>query len=76
MHFEFICNAVSHGLMTLSRDRDVPVVFGVLTCLSEEQAERRAGLGDGAHNHGEDWGMAAVEMGVKGAAWAKGEMMD
>ena len=41
------------------------MIFGVLTCLNDDQALERAGLGgaDGkqGHNHGEDWAAAAVE---------------
>ncbi|KAI0012160.1 6,7-dimethyl-8-ribityllumazine synthase [Xylariaceae sp. FL0662B] len=76
MHFEYISDAVSHGLMRVGLDLGVPVVFGVLTVLDEDQARARAGVGDapGAHNHGEDWGLAAVELGVKRAAWARGEL--
>ncbi|KAL1921432.1 uncharacterized protein VTP21DRAFT_11148 [Calcarisporiella thermophila] len=65
MHFEYICEAVTQGIMRVQLDTGVPVIFGVLTCLSDEQALERAGLGSGAnkgHNHGEDWGAAAVEM--------------
>jgi len=41
----------------------VPVIFGVLTCLTEQQALERAGLVEGkGHNHGHDWGTSAVEM--------------
>lgn len=66
MHFEYICDSVTHKLMDLNFQLDVPVIFGVLTCLTEEQAEARAGLIEGKmHNHGEDWGAAAVEMATK-----------
>jgi 6,7-dimethyl-8-ribityllumazine synthase len=75
MHFEYIADAVSQGLMRVQLDAGVPVVFGLLTVLSEEQALTRAGLAAGGHNHGEDWGLAAVEMGVKRRAWARGEML-
>jgi 6,7-dimethyl-8-ribityllumazine synthase len=75
MHFEYIADAVSQGLMRVQLDAGVPVVFGLLTVLSEEQGLARAGLSEGGHNHGEDWGLAAVEMGVKRRAWAKGEML-
>ncbi|KAI0176427.1 6,7-dimethyl-8-ribityllumazine synthase [Hypoxylon sp. FL1284] len=74
MHFEYIADAVSQGLMRVGLDLGVPVVFGVLTVLSDDQAKARAGLGAGSHNHGEDWGLAAVELGVKRGAWAKGQM--
>ncbi|RYP92494.1 hypothetical protein DL770_001360 [Monosporascus sp. CRB-9-2] len=75
MHFEYIADAVSQGLMRVGLDLCVPVVFGVLTVLSDDQARARAGLGgSGSHNHGEDWGLAAVELGVKHAAWARGKI--
>lgn len=65
MHFEYICDAVSQGLMDVQIAAGKPVVFGVLTCLTEEQALVRAGLAEGGHNHGEDWGACAVEMATK-----------
>ncbi|KAI1131704.1 6,7-dimethyl-8-ribityllumazine synthase [Nemania abortiva] len=72
MHFEYIADAVSQGLMRVGLDLGIPVIFGVLTVLNDEQAKARAGLTSGSHNHGEDWGLAAVELGVKRAAWAQG----
>ncbi|KAI0107588.1 6,7-dimethyl-8-ribityllumazine synthase [Nemania sp. FL0031] len=72
MHFEYIADAVSQGLMRVGLDLQIPVIFGVLTVLNDEQAKARAGLTSGGHNHGEDWGLAAVELGVKRAAWAQG----
>ncbi|KAJ1731296.1 lumazine synthase [Coemansia sp. Benny D160-2] len=64
MHFEYIADAVSHGIMRVGLDTGVPTVFGVLTCLTDAQALQRAGLGSGPenHNHGADWGTAAVDM--------------
>lgn len=54
MHFEYICDAVTHGLMRIQIESGVPVIFGVLTLLNEEQGLDRAGLGkSGMHNHGE-----------------------
>lgn len=76
MHFEYIADAVSQGLMRLQLEKSVPVIFGVLTLLNEEQGLVRAGLaggkGSAAHNHGENWGLAAVELGVKRRAWREG----
>lgn len=66
MHFEYICDSTTNQLMKLNFELGIPVIFGVLTCLTEEQAEARAGLIPGKmHNHGEDWGAAAVEMATK-----------
>ncbi|KAF2166588.1 hypothetical protein M409DRAFT_36690, partial [Zasmidium cellare ATCC 36951] len=61
MHFEYISDAVSHGLMRVQLDTGVPVVFGLLTLLTEEQGLERAGIDEAGkgHNHGEDWGAAA-----------------
>ena len=73
MHFEYICDSVTHALMKVQLDTGVPVIFGVLTALTEDQALDRAGLGTGkGHNHGEDWGLAAVEMGSHSRRWAEG----
>ncbi|KAF9484707.1 Lumazine synthase [Pholiota conissans] len=75
MHFEYICESVSHALMKIQLDTGVPVIFGVLTALTDDQALERAGLGRGekkGHNHGEDWGLAAVEMGSHVRRWGEG----
>ncbi|KAI0600150.1 6,7-dimethyl-8-ribityllumazine synthase [Biscogniauxia sp. FL1348] len=74
MHFEYIADAVSQGLMRVGLDLGVPVIFGVLTVLNDDQAKARAGVTAGSHNHGEDWGLAAVELGVKRSAWGKGKL--
>lgn len=76
MHFEYICDAVSHALMKTQMETGVPVIFGVLTVLEEEQALVRAGIGRGVekgHNHGEDWGAAAVEMASHTRRWKEGK---
>ncbi|KAL2007129.1 hypothetical protein VTN00DRAFT_8567 [Thermoascus crustaceus] len=76
MHFEYIAEAVTHGLMRVQLDAGVPVIFGVLTLLNEEQGLERAGLGTkGKHNHGEDWGNAAVELGVQRKNWTEGRII-
>jgi 6,7-dimethyl-8-ribityllumazine synthase len=74
MHFEYIADSVSHGLMRVQLDTGVPVIFGVLTVLNDDQAKSRAGIDGKGHNHGEDWGLAAVEMGVKRREWAAGKI--
>lgn len=60
MHFEYIASAVSQGLMDAAMSTGVPVTFGVLTTLTEEQAVARAA--DGADNKGREAALAAVEM--------------
>ena len=75
MHFEYICESVSHALMRVQLDSGVPVIFGVLTALTEDQALERAGIGrvNKGHNHGEDWGSAAVEMASRVRRWGEGK---
>lgn len=72
MHFEYIAESTCQGLMRVQLDTGVPVILGVLTVLNDEQAKARAGVDGKGHNHGEDWGLAAVEMGVKKREWANG----
>lgn len=79
MHFEYIADAVSHGLMRLQLEGNIPVIFGLLTLLSDEQGLMRAGIGGNGgegHNHGLDWGSAAVELGVKKRGWNDGKYID
>ena len=59
MHFEYIAEAVTQGIMDLNLRHDVPVIFGILTCLTEEQAMVRA---TGENNHGDGWARSVVEM--------------
>ena len=59
-HFEFICNAVAHGLITISLKYDKPVIFGVLTTDTYKQAEDRSGGKLG--NKGEEAALAAIQM--------------
>ena len=59
MHFEYICDATSKGIMNVGIQTNIPIVFGVLTCLDEEQVRKRS---SDDNNHGYDWGKTAVEM--------------
>ncbi|KAL6869117.1 lumazine synthase [Amphichorda felina] len=74
MHFEYIADAAVHGLMRVQLDTGIPVILGILTVLNEDQAKARAGIDGKGHNHGEDWGSAAVEMGVKRQEWSAGKI--
>jgi 6,7-dimethyl-8-ribityllumazine synthase len=60
MHFEYIASAVSHGIMEASTATGIPVTFGVLTTLTDEQAVARAA--EGPENKGREAARAAVEM--------------
>lgn len=59
-HFDFICNAVAHGVTEVSIKTGVPVIFGVLTTDNLAQAQDRAG---GKHgNKGEEAAVTAIKM--------------
>ena len=59
-HFEFICQAVSQGVTRVSLDAHKPVIFGVLTPDTQQQALDRAGGKYG--NKGHEAAVAALEM--------------
>ena len=59
-HYDHVCRAAAQGLLRAGLETDVPVLFGVLTCDTEEQALARAG---GAHgNKGADVALDALRM--------------
>lgn len=59
-HFDFVANEVSKGIAKVSLDTGVPVIFGVLTTDTIEQAIERAGTKAG--NKGYDAAVTAIEM--------------
>jgi 6,7-dimethyl-8-ribityllumazine synthase len=63
-HFEFVAGEAASGLGRLAVESGVPVIFGVLTTDTLEQALRRAGsIGDEASdNKGWEAAIAAIEM--------------
>ncbi|KOF04513.1 6,7-dimethyl-8-ribityllumazine synthase [Roseivirga seohaensis] len=59
-HFDFICDAVAHGITNVSLKYNKPVIFGVLTPNTQQQALDRAG---GKHgNKGDEAAITAVKM--------------
>ena len=60
MHFEYIAEAASHGIMQAASATGVPMAFGVLTTLTEEQAVERSC--SGPDNKGREAAAAALEM--------------
>ena len=59
-HFDYVCAEVSKGVANVSLDSEVPVIFGVITTDSIEQAIERAGTKAG--NKGFDAAATAIEM--------------
>ncbi len=59
-HFDFICDAVAHGITNVGLKYNKPVVFGVLTPQNQKQALDRAG---GKHgNKGDEAAITAIKM--------------
>ncbi|MFC8733909.1 6,7-dimethyl-8-ribityllumazine synthase [Luteimicrobium sp. NPDC057192] len=59
-HFEYVCEAATHGLTDVATRTGVPVGFGVLTCDDEQQALDRAGLPGSKEDKGAEAAEAAV----------------
>ena len=59
-HFDYVAGVVAQGVAEASRATDTPVLFGVLTTNTIEQALERAGTKAG--NRGWDAALAAIEM--------------
>ncbi len=59
-HFEYLSNSVTRGIGGVGLETGIPVINGILTCNTLEQAIDRAGLKSG--NRGFDAAMSAIEM--------------
>jgi 6,7-dimethyl-8-ribityllumazine synthase len=59
-HFEYISAEVSKGIASVGLEAEIPVIYGVLTTDTIEQAIERAGTKSG--NKGADAAMSAIEM--------------
>lgn len=59
-HYDYVCNEVSKGVAHVSLETGIPILFGVLTTDSIEQAIERAGTKAG--NKGYDCALSAIEM--------------
>ena len=59
-HYDYVCNEVAKGVSKANDISDAPVIFGVLTTESIEQAVERAGTKAG--NKGSEAAVSAIEM--------------
>lgn len=59
-HFDYVASEVSKGIAQVSMDSEIPVIFGVLTTDTIEQAIERSGTKAG--NKGYDAAVTAIEM--------------
>ena len=59
-HFNYVCQGVTQGITQLNLEFGIPIIFGVLTTLDQEQAKARAG---GKHgNKGDEAAITAIKM--------------
>ena len=59
-HFDYVCKAVTEGVLNLNLQLPVPTIFGILTVDNQEQADERLG---GKHGHkGEEAAITAIKM--------------
>jgi 6,7-dimethyl-8-ribityllumazine synthase len=59
-HYEYVCRAATDGILQAGLSCGLPVIFGVLTCTTEEQALDRAG--GKAGNKGFEAAVTGIEM--------------
>ena len=59
-HYDYVCAEVSKGVASVGLETEIPVIFGVLTTDTIEQAIDRAGTKAG--NKGSDAAKSAIEM--------------
>ena len=59
-HFDYIASEVAKGIARVSQDTALPVIFGIITADTIEQAVERAGTKEG--NKGRDAALSAIEM--------------
>jgi len=59
-HFEYVTSETAKGIAKVSLDTGLPVIFGIITADTIEQAIERAGTKDG--NKGRDAALNAIEM--------------
>lgn len=59
-HYDYVCSEVSKGIANVSLESGKPIIFGVVTTDTIEQAVQRAGTKSG--NKGSDAAMSAIEM--------------
>lgn len=59
-HFDYVCNEAARGIQDAQMSTGVPVMFGVLTVNTEQQAIDRSG--PGIDNKGDEAAVGAVEM--------------
>lgn len=65
-HFDYVCQSVTSGVTSLNVDSPVPVIFGVLTVLNEQQALDRCG-GSAGHK-----GIEAAQTAMAMVGFARG----
>jgi 6,7-dimethyl-8-ribityllumazine synthase len=61
-HFDYVCSQSARGVLEVSLKFGLPVINGILTVDTEQQAAARSGMVDGGDNKGADAVSCALEM--------------
>jgi len=59
-HFDYICQGVTAGIARINATSEIPVIYGLLTCLNMQQAKDRSGGSLG--NKGDECAIDAIKM--------------
>ena len=70
-HYDYVCAEVSKGIASVSLETGIPVMFGIVTTETIEQAIERAGTKAG--NKGFEAALGAIEMANLGELLGKAE---
>ena len=61
-HYHYISEAVTNGIMKITLESNIPVIFGVLTCQTLELAQKRSSIQNMSCNKGYEAGEVALSM--------------
>ena len=61
-HYHYICDAVSNGVLRVSMNSQIPIIFGIITCQNINYAKKRSSTKDLSKNKGYEVGKSALEM--------------
>ena len=61
-HYHYISEAVTNGIMKITLESKIPIIFGVLTCQTLELAQKRSSIQNMSCNKGYEAGEVALSM--------------
>ena len=61
-HYHYICDSVSNGILRVSMNSQIPIIFGIITCQNIMYATKRSSSKDLSKNKGYEVGKSALQM--------------